>query len=78
VTPGPIVPAHEMLGDMYFEMKRYRDALAEYAESMKKEPNRFRSLYGAMKSAQAIGDRKLQADYAAQIEKLTGSKDWTK
>jgi tetratricopeptide (TPR) repeat protein len=78
VTPGPIVPAHELLGDMYFEMKRYRDALAEYAESMKKEPNRFRSLYGAMKASQAIGDRKLQADYAAQIEKLTGSKDWTK
>jgi tetratricopeptide (TPR) repeat protein len=78
VTPGPIVPAHEMLGDMYFEMKRYRDALAEYAESMKKEPGRFRSLYGAMKAAQAIGDRKLQADYAAQIEKITGSNVWTR
>jgi tetratricopeptide (TPR) repeat protein len=78
VTPGPIVPAHELLGDMYFEMRRYRDALAEYAESMKKEPNRFRSLYGAMKSAQNIGDRKMQADYAAQIEKLTGSTAWNK
>jgi tetratricopeptide (TPR) repeat protein len=78
VTPGPIVPAHELLGDMYFEMKRYRDALAEYNESMKKEPGRFRSLYGAMKAAQAIGDRKLQSDYAAQIEKITGTNTWTK
>jgi tetratricopeptide (TPR) repeat protein len=78
VTPGPIVPAHELLGDMYFEMGQYRDALAHYAASMKKEPGRFRSLYGAMKSAQEIGDRKLQADYAAQIEKTTGTSAWTK
>ena len=40
---------------------------------MRKEPGRFRTLYGAMKSAQGIGDRKLQSDYAAQIEKLTGT-----
>jgi tetratricopeptide (TPR) repeat protein len=78
VSPGPIVPAHELLGDMYFEMRKYREALAEYAESMKKEPGRFRSLYGAMKAAQNIGNKKLQADYAAQIEKITGSSAWTK
>jgi tetratricopeptide (TPR) repeat protein len=78
VTPGPIVPAHELLGDMYFSMRKYREALAEYDESMRKEPGRFRSLYGAMKSAQNIGDRKLQADYAAQIEKLTGSTTFTR
>ena len=61
---------------MYLEMNRHRDALAQYRESMKKEPGRFRSLYGAMKAATAIGDRKAQADYAAQIEKLTGSTAW--
>jgi tetratricopeptide (TPR) repeat protein len=78
VSPGPIVPAHELLGDMYFDMKQYRDALAHYAESMKKEPGRFRTLYGAMKAAQHIGNKKLQADYAAQIEKLTGTTAFTK
>jgi tetratricopeptide (TPR) repeat protein len=78
VTPGPIVPAHELLGDMYFEQKRYRDALAHYQESMKKEPGRFRTLYGAMKAAQGVGDRKLQADYASQLEKTTGTSAWTK
>ena len=45
---------------------------------MAKEPRRFRSLYGAMKSAGLAGDRKLQADYAAQIEKMTGSSVWTR
>jgi hypothetical protein len=78
VTPGPLVPAHELLGDMYFDMQEYRDAIAHYAESMKKEPGRFRSLYGAMKAAQHIGDKRLQAEYASQIEKITGTTDWTK
>ena len=78
VTPGPIVPAHELLGDMYFDMKKFRDALAHYQESMKKEPGRFQSLYGAMKAAQNIGDRKLQADYASQIEALTRSTAWVR
>lgn len=76
VTPGPIVPAHELLGDMLFDMRRHREALEHYRESMKKEPGRFRSLYGAMKAAEAIGDRKTQAEYASQIEKLTGSAAW--
>jgi tetratricopeptide (TPR) repeat protein len=78
VTPGPIVPAHELLGDMYLDLKRYRDALAHYQECMKKEPGRFRTLYGAMKAAQGVGDRKLQSDYAAQIEQMTGTSAWTK
>jgi hypothetical protein len=63
---------------MYFDMRQYRDALAHYSESMKKEPGRFRTLHGAMKAAQGVGDRKLQADYAAQIEKMTGTSAWTK
>jgi tetratricopeptide (TPR) repeat protein len=78
VTPGPIVPAHELFGDLYFDMRRYRDALAHYRDALVKEPGRFRSLYGAMKSAAAIGDRKLQGEFAAQIEKITGSTAWTK
>jgi hypothetical protein len=78
VTPGPIVPAHELLADLLFDQKRYRDALVQYQESMVKEPGRFRSLYGAMKSAGQVGDRKLQADYAGQIEKMTGSSAWTR
>jgi tetratricopeptide (TPR) repeat protein len=78
VTPGPIVPAHELLADMYFETKHYREALAHYRVTLSREPNRFRSLYGAMKSAAAIGDRKSRAEFAAQIEKSTGSSTWTK
>jgi hypothetical protein len=31
-----------------------------------------------MKAASFIGDKKAQGEYAAQIEALTGTKNWTK
>ena len=73
VTPGPLVPAHELFGDMLMEVKQPAEALVEYRKSLIKEPNRFRSLYGAMNASGAAGDRKSEADYASQIDKLTGS-----
>jgi hypothetical protein len=78
VTPGPLVPAHELLGDMLMELEQPADALAEYRKSMIKEPNRFRSLYGAMKASRATGDQKTAADYASQIDKLTGTSAFTR
>ena len=47
VTPGPIMPARELLGDMLLELGRPADALPQYEASIAKEPNRFRGLYGA-------------------------------
>jgi tetratricopeptide (TPR) repeat protein len=77
ITPGSIVPAHELFGDVLMELGKPADALAEYRKSLVKEPNRFRSLVGAKKAADATGDKKAGADYAAQVEKLTGSKAFT-
>jgi hypothetical protein len=78
VTPGPIAPAHELFGDMLLDMRRPADALSEYRECLKKEPNRFRSLYGAWKAAGASGDKAAAAEYAKQIEKLTGTTAYLK
>jgi predicted negative regulator of RcsB-dependent stress response len=44
VTPGPIAPAHELLGDMLMKLGRPAQARAEYQLTLKKEPNRRRSL----------------------------------
>ena len=57
VTPGPLAPARELLGDMLLELGRPREALVEYRATLAKEPNRFRALYGAMRAATAAGDR---------------------
>jgi hypothetical protein len=47
VTPGPVIPARELLGEMLLEMKQSAAALKEFEAAMQKEPNRFRGLYGA-------------------------------
>ena len=44
VTPGPLAPAHELLGDMLTKLGRTKEARAEYELALKKEPNRRRSL----------------------------------
>ncbi|HMA02453.1 MAG: hypothetical protein ACM34L_14665 [Gemmatimonas sp.] len=40
VTPGPLAPSRELLGDMLLELGRPREARAEYRETLRKEPNR--------------------------------------
>ncbi|HEX8212231.1 MAG TPA: hypothetical protein VF584_18795 [Longimicrobium sp.] len=44
VTPGPLVPARELLGDMLLELKRPAEARAEYRATLRKEPNRRHAL----------------------------------
>ena len=51
VTPGRLLPARELLGDMLLELKRPAEALKEYEASQLREPNRYRGLYGAAKAA---------------------------
>jgi Tfp pilus assembly protein PilF len=72
VTPGPLAPAREMLGDMYLELDRPAEALAEYRKSLEREPNRYRSLDGARSAAAAAGDQSAAASYAAQLARVTG------
>ncbi|MEQ1516255.1 MAG: hypothetical protein ABL931_07180 [Usitatibacteraceae bacterium] len=67
VTPGPIIPVREQLGDMLMAMKRPRLALAEYERAIAKEPNRFRSLYGAARAAEAIKDVASAQKYYRQL-----------
>ena len=67
VTPGPLAPARELLGDMLLELKKPAEALVEYQATMKKEPNRFRGVYGAAKAASLAGDRARARTYYTQL-----------
>ena len=67
VTPGPIIPVREQLGDMLMDMKQPRAALAEYERAIVKEPNRFRSLYAAARAAEAINDDERAKKYYRQL-----------
>ena len=67
VTPGPIAPARELLGDMLLEMKQPVAALKEFQATLKKEPNRFRAVYGAARAAELSGDRTTAQTYYRQL-----------
>jgi hypothetical protein len=57
ISPGRLAPAHELLGDMLLECGKPAAALAEYERSQLRDPNRFRSLYGAGQAAAQSGNR---------------------
>jgi tetratricopeptide (TPR) repeat protein len=46
VTPGPTLPAEELLGDMFVEQGRSADALAAYQRALSSYPGRRNSLRG--------------------------------
>jgi hypothetical protein len=75
VTPGPLAPARELLGDMLMELHRPREALAEYRATLGKEPNRFRALYGAMRAASLAGDSAAATRYRSNLRTLCAKAD---
>jgi len=56
VTPGPLAPAREMLGQMLLAQGQSAEALQAFEASLVQEPNRFWSLYGAAEAARRSGD----------------------
>ncbi len=55
VTPGPLIPARELLGDILMLHNQPAQALAAYESTLKREPNRARTLVGAARAARAAG-----------------------
>lgn len=62
-------PVREMIGDILLVGKHPAEALAEYEASLKDDPGRFDSLYGAATAAEETGDSVKAHDYYAQIVK---------
>ncbi len=56
ITPGPLAPARELLGEMLITQDRPEEALVEFEASLENGPDRFRSLYGAARAAELGGD----------------------
>ena len=67
VTPGPLAPARELLGVILLELKRPSEAFKEFEATLTKEPNRFRSLYGAAEAAKLAGDRASAEKYFRKL-----------
>ena len=67
VTPGEIIPARELLGDMLLALGQPAEALATYEAEFERSPNRFNTLYGAAKAAEQLGDRATAGRYYAKL-----------
>ncbi len=67
ISPGPIAPARELLGEMLLEAGNGKDALIAFEATMQKEPNRFRGALGAARAAEMAGDRDKAAKYYRQL-----------
>jgi tetratricopeptide (TPR) repeat protein len=75
VTPGPLAPARELLGEMLLEMKLPAEALEEFEATLKKEPNRFRALVGAARSASLAGEAQKALTYYRTVLNICGRGD---
>jgi tetratricopeptide (TPR) repeat protein len=74
VSPGRLVPARELLGEMLLELNRPAEALAAFEASQHREPNRFRGYLGAARAAKAAGDAaKARMNYEKLVELATAS-----
>jgi tetratricopeptide (TPR) repeat protein len=67
VSPGDVIPARELLGDMFLQMGYPAKALKEYQEDLRIHPNRFNGLYGAGKAAEKSGDHVKAAYYYQKL-----------
>ena len=75
VTPGRVVPARELLGDLFLEVKQSAAALKEYEQSQVREPNRLRGYAGAATAAEAAGERSKALQHYAKLIELTRGAD---
>lgn len=75
ISPGPIAPARELYGFMLLDAGRSNEALTAFEATMKKEPNRFRSTYGAARAAELAGDRTKAATYYKQLLEIAKEAD---
>ena len=75
VTPGPLSPARELLGEMLLVMNNPTKALVQFEETLRKEPRRFRSLYGAAQAAQLTGRNDLSQKYFGELLTVCASAD---
>jgi hypothetical protein len=67
VTPGPIVPAREQLGELLLALHRPQEALQAFEASLRLAPGRRGGLTGALAAAEAAGDAKAARAYRKRL-----------
>jgi tetratricopeptide (TPR) repeat protein len=63
VTPGEVLPADELLGDMLLALNNPVEALQAYEADLEGHPNRFNGVYGAAIAAEQSGNKEKAMAY---------------
>jgi tetratricopeptide (TPR) repeat protein len=75
ISPGPIAPARELLGEMLLEAGNAKDALVAFEATMAKEPGRFRGAYGAARAAETLGNKAAARKYYQRVIEIAKDSD---
>ncbi len=75
VTPGPILPAREVLAGALLDAGKSADALREYEAVLAKEPNRLRATAGAALAAERSGNTQKAREHYGKVLELAASAD---
>jgi len=71
ITPGELLPARELEGDLLLAAKQYAAARTAYETTLRREPGRLRSLFGAARAAELAGDvAAAQTGYRAYLARM--------
>jgi tetratricopeptide (TPR) repeat protein len=74
-TPCEVIPARELLGDMYMEHREFAKALEAYEADLKRHAGRFNGLYGAAIAAKRAGQTEKAATYFEQLKAAAHGSD---
>jgi hypothetical protein len=67
VTPGPTLPADELLGDLLMEQENPVAALVAYQRARERYPRHFNILLGAARAARTLGDKSLASSFYKEL-----------
>ncbi|HSB93923.1 MAG TPA: hypothetical protein VLC28_12440, partial [Flavitalea sp.] len=72
VTPGEVIPARELLGNLLLELNEPAKALSAFELTLKSHANRFNTLYNAGLAAEKSGNREKATLYYGKLLAITG------
>jgi tetratricopeptide (TPR) repeat protein len=75
VTPGPLLPARELEGDLLMELGRPALALRSYEATLTREPRRARALFGAARAADLSGKTATAREHYGELSRLMDRAD---
>lgn len=73
VTPGPVLPAREMLAELYLEVRFPKQALGSFEAVLAAAPNRFNALAGAAHAAEMLQDLGKARSYYEKLLAVAGA-----